>query len=148
MEAQFKALELELSKERQMRQDKEQEVGQLLFYSSSHTRYFSNRPRTRLNDFLTCTLSLLILGLAGFTTEHQNCGIRRRAFNCQWKRPWWERHWTTCESTVCLVLKQLRARLRHFLFLFLLLFVCLSNLDAFYTKSYLRNPINRKREKA
>ena len=70
MEAQFKALELELSKERQMRQDKEQEVGQLLFYSSSHTRYFFNRPGTRLNDFLTCTLFLLILGLAGFTTEH------------------------------------------------------------------------------
>ena len=70
MEAQFKALELELSKERQMRQDKEQEVGQLLFYSSSHTRYFFNRLRTRLNDCLTCTLFLLILGLAGFTTEH------------------------------------------------------------------------------
>ena len=72
MEAQFKALELELSKERQMRQDKEQdqEVGQLQFYSSSHTRYFFNRLRTRLNDCLTCTLSLLFLGLAGFTTEH------------------------------------------------------------------------------
>ena len=43
MEAQFKALELELSKERQMRQDKEKEVGQLLFYSSSHTRYTSSK---------------------------------------------------------------------------------------------------------
>ena len=31
MEAQCKALELELLEERQMRQDKEQEVGQLLF---------------------------------------------------------------------------------------------------------------------
>ena len=59
MEAQIKALELELSKERQTRQDKEQEVGRLLFYFFSHTRYFFNRSRILLNDF-RCFLILQV----------------------------------------------------------------------------------------
>ena len=51
MEAKIKALEVELSEEKQMRQDKEQEVGHysVLFYTS-HTRCFFNRERTRMHD--------------------------------------------------------------------------------------------------
>ena len=49
MEAKIKALEVELSEERQMRQDKEKEVGHysVLFYTS-HTRCFFKR--TRMHD--------------------------------------------------------------------------------------------------